>query len=120
MAKDDYDFLVFKILTYLYACFRRRCHFETAVFLKKLITPEVSEGYLTDVLRFMAREGLIDGLTFTRAWGREYTLTNDYADMEITPQGVRYLLENDRMRQIKKAVLEGTPGAFLELVKMAF
>lgn len=30
MAKDDYDYLVFKILTYLYACFRRRGHFETS------------------------------------------------------------------------------------------
>lgn len=35
MAKDDYDYLVFKILTYLYVCFRRRGHFETSTFLKK-------------------------------------------------------------------------------------
>ena len=47
MAKDDYDFLVFKILTYLYACFRRRCHFETTA--------------------FMNREDLIEGLTFVNA-----------------------------------------------------
>jgi hypothetical protein len=36
MAKDDYDFLVFRILTYLYACFRRRCHFETTAFMKRI------------------------------------------------------------------------------------
>ena len=36
MAKDDYDYLVFKILTYLYVCFRRRGHFETSTFLKRL------------------------------------------------------------------------------------
>ena len=41
MAKDDYNYLVFKILTYLYACLRRRCCFESAAFLKKIITPEV-------------------------------------------------------------------------------
>lgn len=56
MAKDDYDYLVFKILTYLYVCFRRRGHFETSTFLKKVISPEVSEDYLVDVLRFMTRE----------------------------------------------------------------
>ena len=56
MAKDDYDFLVFRILTYLYACFRRRCHFETTAFMKRVISPEVSEDYLVDVLRFMTRE----------------------------------------------------------------
>ena len=47
MAKDDYNFLVLKILTYLYACFRRGCHFEpTAV---------------------MNREDMIEGLTFVNA-----------------------------------------------------
>ena len=56
MAIDDYDFLVFRILTYLYACFRRRCHFETTAFMKRVISPEVSEDYLVDVLRFMTRE----------------------------------------------------------------
>lgn len=64
MAKDDYNYLVFKILTYLYACLRRRCCFESSAFLKKIITPEVQEDYLVDVLRFMAREGLIEGLAF--------------------------------------------------------
>lgn len=64
MAKDDYDYLVFKILTYLYVCFRRRGHFETSTFLKKIISSEVSEDYVIDVLRFMTREELIDGLNF--------------------------------------------------------
>lgn len=120
MAKDDYDYLVFKILTYLYVCFRRRGHFETSTFLKKVISPEVSEDYLVDVLRFMTREELIDGLTFVKAWGNDYTLTNDYSDMEITPQGIRYLLDNDNMRQLKNTVLAGAPGAIFDLVKLAF
>lgn len=120
MAKDDYDYLVFKILTYLYVCFRRRGHFETTTFLKKVISPEVSEDYLVDVLRFMTREELIDGLTFVKAWGSDYTMTNDYSDMEIAPQGIRYLLDNDKMRQLKNTVLAGAPGAIFDLVKLAF
>lgn len=119
MAKDDYDFLVFRILTYLYACFQRRCHFESAAFLKRVITPEVSEDYLVDVLRFMTREELIEGLNFVKAWGNDYTLANDYADMTITPQGIRYLLNNDKMQQLKKIILEGAPGAIFDLVKLA-
>lgn len=39
-------FSYFKILTYLYSCFRRRCHFETAALMKRIITPEVLEDYL--------------------------------------------------------------------------
>lgn len=80
MAKDDYDFLVFRILTYLYACFQRRCHFETTAFMKRVISQEVSEDYLVDVLRFMTREELIEGLAFVNAWGNDYTLACDYAD----------------------------------------
>lgn len=120
MAKDDYDYLVFKILTYLYVCFRRRGHFETSTFLKKVISSEVSEDYVIDVLRFMTREELIDGLTFVKAWGNDYTLVNDYSDMEITPQGIRYLLDNDKMRQMKDDILKGAPGAIFDLVKLAF
>lgn len=120
MAKDDYDYLVFKILTYLYVCFRRRGHFETSTFLKKVISSEVSEDYVIDVLRFMTREELIDGLNFVKAWGNDYTLVNDYSDMEITPQGIRYLLDNDKMRQMKNDILEGAPGAIFDLVKLAF
>ena len=119
MAKDDYDYLVFKILTYLYVCFRRRGHFETSTFLKKVISPEVSEYYLVDVLRFMTREDLIEGLTFVNAWGNDYTLANDYTDMSITPQGIRYLLDNCTMQQLKKSVLESAPGAIFDLVKLA-
>lgn len=55
---------MFKILTYLYVCFRRRGYFETSTFLKKVISSEVSEDYVIDVLRFMTREELIDGLNF--------------------------------------------------------
>lgn len=120
MAKDDYDYLVFKILTYLYVCFRRRGHFETAALLKRVVSSEVSEDYIIDVLRFMTHEELISGLTFIKVWGNDYVLINDYSDMEITPQGIRYLLENDKMRQLKNSVLEGTPSAIFDLVKLAF
>lgn len=119
MAKDDYDFLVFKILTYLYACFRRRCHFETTTFLKRIISPEVSEDYLVDVLRFMTREEPIEGLSFVKMWGNDYALANDYSEVSITPQGIRYLLNNDKMQQLKKAVQDGAPGAIFDLVKLA-
>ena len=42
------------------------------------------------------------------------------SDMEINPQGIRYLLDNDKMRQLKNTVLAGAPGAIFDLVKLAF
>lgn len=80
----------------------------------------MSEDYVIDVLRFMTREELIDGLTFVKAWGNDYTLVNDYSDMEITPQSIRYLLDNDKIRQMKNDILKGAPGAIFDLVKLAF
>lgn len=57
MARDDYNFLVFKVLTYLYGYLQRKFPFEKEVFLRKLITLKVSEEYLSDVLRMMQQEG---------------------------------------------------------------
>ena len=56
MAKDDYDFLVLKILTYLYGCLQRKYHFDTSAFTQQIITKTVSEAYIVDVLRMMNEE----------------------------------------------------------------
>jgi hypothetical protein len=39
--------------------------------------------------------------------------------MSITPQGIRYLLDNSTMQQLKKSVLESAPSAIFDLVKLA-
>lgn len=90
------------------------------MFLQKLGAGDIPEEYLTDILRYMAADGLIAGVCFVHAWGNEYVLASDLGEMCITAAGIRYLLENDKMRQIQKAVLDGVPGALAELVKMAF
>lgn len=120
MANDDYNYLVFRILTHMYGIFKRKFLFEDAVFQKWIVSSEVPEEYLWDVLRYMQDEGLIAGLVFVRAWGNEYVLASDPADMRITPAGIRYLLDNDTMQKIKEKVLAGTPGALLALVKRVF
>ena len=120
MAKDDYDYIVFKILTYLYTCLKRQNSFDETVFRNMVITKKVNEGYMTDILRMMENEGLIEGLTFARAWGSEYVVANELEVVKITSEGIRYVLNNDKMKQIKQSILEGTPGAIMELVKIAF
>lgn len=118
MAKDDYDYIVFKILTYLYGCLKRKNIFDKKVFRDSIVTQEVQEEYLTDILRMMTRENLIEGLYFIKAWGNTYILVSDLADMHITSEGIHYVLDNDKMRKIKDKVLENTAGAIFELVKL--
>ncbi len=65
------------------------------------------------------KEGYINGLRFTRAWGQEHILANDPDDMGITPKGIQYLSDNDKMKRIAETLLRGA-GAIAELVKVVF
>lgn len=120
MAKNDYDYIVFKILTYLYTCLKRQNSFDEEVFRNMIITKTVQEGYMIDILRMMEAEGLIEGLTFIKAWGNEYVMAGSLRDVRITSEGVRYVLNNDKMKKIMNSILEEAPGAIMELVKLAF
>jgi hypothetical protein len=117
MAKNDYDYIVFRVLTYLYGCLKRQIVFDEAAFKELIITKNVPEEYFTDVLRMMQGEGLIEGAIFTKAWGHTYIMASSLSDLSITAEGVRYVLNNDVMKQIKKAAIENA-GAICELVKL--
>ena len=67
MSTNDYDVIVFKLLVYYYACLKCTTVFKQSEF--DLITKkaDVNEEYLLYVLEMMQDEGLIKGLTFTRA-----------------------------------------------------
>lgn len=120
MAKNDYDYIVFKILAYLYTCLKRQNSFTEEVFRNLIITKTVREEYMIDILRMMEAEGLIEGLTFIKAWENEYVMAGSLKDVRITSEGVRYVLNNDKMKIIKDTILKEAPGAIMELVKLAF
>lgn len=119
MAKDDYDFIKFKVLAYLLGVFKRKYPFVQEVFEKEVIGGGVKEEYARDVLRYMQMDGYIDGLCFKKAWGAEYIIANDLSDMNITSAGINYLQENSSMKKIKKAIDAGV-GIIPELVKIVF
>jgi hypothetical protein len=117
MAKDDYNVVVFKILTYLYACLKRITLFDEDVFKQIIDKQKIADEYLTDILHMMTEEGMIIGLVFTKAWGNTYILANEYGDMKITSSGIEYLNVNGTMSKIKDAVKDNT-GLIGELAKM--
>ena len=119
--KDDYHYIVFRILTYLYGCLQCKYSFDEKVFLKTVgrTNDGISEEYLTRVLKFMSDDGLITGLVFTKAWGNECILANDLKNMAVTPKGLDYLTENSKMNELKKALSESA-GLVTELVKLVF
>lgn len=100
MAKDDYEVIVYRILVYLYACMKRKIIFEDITFQEAVKKNVESDTYFYDVLRMMQTEGLIEGLTFIKAWGGDVILASDLKDMQITAAGIRYIREDSMMKKI--------------------
>ncbi len=70
MARDDYDVLVFKILTYLYRKLKTGYKDETYLFPLTDDFP-VSEEYFLSILEDLEDKNYIKGLKVQRAWGGE-------------------------------------------------
>lgn len=100
MAKDDYDVIVYRMLTYLYACMKHKILFEKETFQAAVKKNVDNEEYFVSVLNMMQEEGLIRGLVISRAWGGDYLLTSNVSDAEITAAGIHYLNENGTMKRV--------------------
>lgn len=120
MAKDDYNVLVFRILTYFYGCLKRATLFDEDIFKKVIGADTIPEGYIVDVLRMMENDGLITGLTFIKAWGNEYILISDLKDIYITSKGIEYIQDNKTMKKIKEKIMENTADNITTLIKLVF
>lgn len=118
MAKDDYNVIVYKILAYLYAVFKRKITYDYDVFSKLINLDDINEQYFSDILRNLQAEGYIQGLSFTKAWGNEYILISDYSDMVITHKGIQYLSDNSTMKQIKEILIYnvGLIGSLIKII----
>lgn len=99
MAKDDFDFIAFKILTYYYAWMKNKVAFDQKVLRQLAGANNIDEDYFNKVLRSLVEEGYLEGLVFIKAWGNEYILGNQLVDGSITHQGVQYLEDNSRMKK---------------------
>lgn len=120
MAKDDYFVIVYKILLYLYAVFKRKVVFdEKDLKLSIIKKDEINEDYLIDILKMMQEDGLIKGLVFKNAWGSSILLINDLADMRITSQGIDYLQNNSKMQKVKDFLIESI-DIFASLINIVF
>ena len=109
MAKDDYFVIAYRILAYLYACFKAG---EDADL--DMISPAalgINNGYWVNMLESLSREGYVLGASFPSAIGgiRGAKITG----LKITQKGIEFLQENSTMQkaaQFLKTVKEIIPG----------
>jgi hypothetical protein len=119
MAKDDYDVVLFKILTYLYGCMKRKCIFDIYEFNTVILKQSVKEEYLSDILFMATDDGLIKGLKFVNVLGGNNIIANDLSEMRITSAGIRYLNDNSKMKEIKE-YLKAIPGLVADQIRLVF
>ena len=101
MAKNDYNRIVCLILTYLYARLQGEQETSPESFLQPMTKDfPIPEEYFFFILESMAKEDLIDGISFVKAWGGDIINISDMSRIRITPNGIRYLTENKTMRGV--------------------
>ncbi len=117
MAKEDFDYIAFKILAYYYSAYKNKVVFNQEVLKQLAMADNIDETYFLKILRSLANEDLIEGLTFVKAWGNEYILCSQLIEGEITPAGIRYLKEDNRMKKAFKFA-ETTGGLIMKLLPL--
>lgn len=109
MAKDDYFILAYRILSYLYACFKAGERPDTELFGPDAL--KISKGYWANILESLYNEGYIIGIAFLSAVGS--TDTVKLINLKITQKGIEFLQENTMMQKSKdflKEIKEIVPG----------
>lgn len=107
MAKDDYFVLVYRVLKYLYECFKAGEKPETEVFGPEALG--INNGYWVNLIESMVNEGYIIGIAFTSGKARSAKVY----DARITQKGIEYLQDNSKMQkaaEFLRTVKDIVPG----------
>ena len=109
MAKDDYFVIAYRILSYLYACFKAGERAE-----KELLGPDalgINNGYWVNVIESLFNEGYISGDIFAPSVGDIKGIA--VKNMKITQKGIEFLQENGTMKkaaEFLKTIKDIVPG----------
>lgn len=104
MARDDYDVLVFKILTYLYRKFKDNYIDDMYLFPLTDDFP-IREDYFISIFEDLQDKGYIKNLVLTKAWGGDI-VGYDLSKLQITGDGIAYLRDNSRMKKLINLIKE--------------
>jgi hypothetical protein len=94
MSKDDFYYIAFKILTYLYTSEKAGNPIDKNVFDPQ--DYRTNYNYLTYVFRELSEEGYVKGLQFIPTKSRTVI---DCDDMRISIKGIDFLEENAKMKK---------------------
>lgn len=101
MAKDDFDVIVFKILSYLYNCLKNGARVDVCN-LREILKVDIPDSYWDYIIRELYYSGYVEGVILFK-----YISTLDEGvkiqdNFKIKPEGIYFLQENSRMAKAKK------------------
>ena len=109
MAKDDYFVMVYRILTYLYECFKQGERPDTCVFGPDALG--INSGYWGNIMESLLSEGYIKGICVVPHMGGGFGIK--ILELRITQKGIEFLQDNSKMAKVKeflKPFKETVPG----------
>lgn len=108
MAKNDYFVVAYRILTYLYGCFKTGEKPDTSIFGADALN--INNSYWVNIIESLCNEGYIKGIMIVNSGGVQGV---KLIEPKITQKGIEYLTENSAMQKAKdflKTVKEIVPG----------
>lgn len=102
MAKDDYYTIVGKILAFLYLKLKKKSDKGVEYLSPNTKDFPIDEEYFEYVLEHMQKQGLIDGVILVKACGGEVINLTITERIRITPAGIDFLIENNKIRRALK------------------
>lgn len=109
MANDDYPVLVCKILVFLYKKLKGKTNILTENYIQPLTSDfPVSEDYFSYVIEHLVKDEYVEKVKIVDAWGGKKIILN-ISEMQITPKGIDYLMNNSIMKKIVNTLEEAKP-----------
>lgn len=109
VAKNDYFVIVYRLLTYLYSCFKAGETPDISLFGPDALG--INNGYWSNVMESIFNEGYVTGVAFVHMVGGPPGIK--LGDLKITQKGIEYLQENSKMRkaaEFVKTIVDFVPG----------
>ena len=100
MVKDDYFVIAYRILTYLYECFKAGEKPDTEAFAPSALN--INNGYWVNAIESLSNEGYITGVSFSEPVGG--IRNAKIIDIKITQKGIAFLHENTLTAKAKRVL----------------
>ena len=108
MAKDDYFYVVYRVLSYLYQCLKRGHKADASRISYGGDLCNINKRYWLYIMKNMLAQGFVEGVFIATGVGEYEFDIGGLENIEITPLGIEYLSDNSSIAKARKAARDIT------------